>query len=344
MKTPPLIICLFGFMAISFSGQQSPCFKLTEGQSYTADTQAWVNALMLDPKFSKMKQEQRDKKVEEFNDAINKGRKGDYGAPSEIKVTKIEQLDDMTAIHLKAMAYEYETVIYCDADTMYLVRFPKPIWYVYQGDTLGVTFYGVQKMPTKLQVGDMVPSYTDFTMMTPKTWTTEMKEKVLSYSYYSTEYESFGFGQDNSGNYGWGPVQKRVKNDVYTSVSHELQVTEQVQNTTINNAIAYVTETEEMKLGGTTVTAYIIESQQWTKQDKITDFYAEKQSIANQAKKDHEKLQDKIKKKMLKVFPENELGYQVVYKKEWYVPGFGIVKSISHDAHGAIQSKTTVTY
>lgn len=346
MKTPVFPLLALCVVMFSFSGQNATCWKVSEGQVFTVNSESWVNSLPMNPKWAKMKPAQKEEQINEFNQAIIDGKKGDFGGPTDFKVEKVGEVDGMGAVHLVAMtdAYKYETVNYCNGDTTYLIRQARPVYSVYQGDTLGFTIYGVQKIPVKLQVGDVIPPYMDFTLMTPKTWTTEMKEKVLSFSYTTTEYESFGFGQDNAGNYGWGPIEKRVQHDVYDLISHEIQVTEQINNVTINNAVAIVTGTEEMTIGGEKVTAYIIESEQWTKQEVVRDYHAEKQSIADQAKKDFEKLQEKIDKKMVKIFPKNELGYMVVFKVEYFVPGYGIVKSFSHDAHGAIQSRMTVNF
>ncbi len=51
-----------------------------------------------------------------------------------------------------------------------------------------------------------------------------------------------------------------------------------------------------------------------------------------------------MSKKTAKRGYTNPEGYVVTYFREWFLPGYGIVKSESYDMYGAIQSQSIVKF
>lgn len=340
-----LTLVLYGAALLFGKQLQAQCWDFKEGDTYVVKSETWMNTLVFEPKWAKWSPEVREEKIAEHNEAIYKGKKPDQGGDITISVKSITNYGDLSSMHVQSIKphTNYQTTVFCSEDTVFLVRFPEPIFMVDKGDTLGMMIMAVEKIPAKLKVGDLIPPYTDMTIMFSNSWTAEVTEKVKRFSYYSTQRESFGYGTDANGNYGWGPVDKTVRHDVYETINHLVTISQQIKNVTINNAFAMVTGTEEFKWRGQTLTAYIIESENWSKQEVIRDYDAEKNSYANQVKQTLEKMDSKIAKKFAKIFPVNELGYSVVYRKEWYVPGIGIVKTESHDANGALFMRSSIS-
>lgn len=111
--------------------------------------------------------------------------------------------------------------------------------------------------------------------------------------------------------------------------------------TQLHNAVAEVVGTTEFKLGKKAYTAYIIESEIWTK--TYADFsYDSKSSLVNvekMTKKVNEYWTKKVDKGLRRKELVNDEGYIVSYKTEWFVPELGIVNLVVK-SQGFVTSET----
>lgn len=323
------------------------CWKLDQGQTVEASTSAWANTLpYTEKKWAKMKESQRDELVMKLNASIEGGLTPYSVTKTTMKVTGLENNVGTSSLTLEAInaGFEYKTTNYCSNDTLYQVRNSEVVYSILQGDTLGLAVQGIQRLPMKLEVGMLLPSYRDYMISIPKTWTKNVMENVKSFSYHTKEDGGVGWGYDGDGDYGYGRLEKTVRHDIYKTVNHEVNISEQIKNLTIHYFIAIVTATEEMPLEGETVTAYIIESESWTKGGLIRNYKTEDQRMQTKMNGQAQKLKEKMDQKAVKRGYLNEDGYAVQYRKEWFVPGYGVVRSETYDQYGAIQTRSFVNW
>lgn len=325
----------------------SQCWKLDKGQTVEVSTTIWANTLpYTEKKWAKMKQSQRDELVMKLNKSIEDGLAPYSVTKVTLKVTDLESNAGTSALTLEAFnaGFEYKTTNYCTSDTVYQVRNSDVVYSILKDDTLGLAIQGVQRLPIKLAIGTILPSYRDYMITIPKTWTKNIMENVKSFSYTTKEDGGMGWGQDRDGDYGYGQLEKTVRHDIYKTVNHKVNISEQIENLTIHYFIAVVTATEEITMEGQTVTAYVIESESWTKGGLIRNYETEDQRMQTKMNSKAQKLKEKMDKKAIKRGYLNEDGYAVQYRKEWFIPGYGVVRSETYDQYGAIQTRSFVNW
>ena len=110
---------------------------------------------------------------------------------------------------------------------------------------------------------------------------------------------------------------------------------------TRNYVNANVIREEIFKLNGKDYTAYVIESEKWVKAGAQVSINADNETWQKNYDKMAAKIAKKSNKEIMKMGIQNELGYIVTYLTEWFVPGLGIVKSISYDNNGFLTMKSS---
>jgi len=331
-------------LSLNVSGQ----LIVEKGQKVQVRTKSFANTLPTTvKKWDKMDEAQRSQHVEELNKRIEAGEVQPWmNVTSNLQIIDVNNTTPIGSYTVKAIdgTYEYQTTNYCAYDTMHLVRNADVVYSINDGDTLGLAVQGVQRIPNKLKVGDKLPSYRDYMITIPETWTNTVKESVKSFSY-TTSKNQIGWMQDSySGDFSFGEFKVTERHDVYTTISHKVKVTQNIQGSIIHYFVAKVTGEETIQLGAKSYPAFIIESESWSKGGLVVDYDAENERIEQQQQAAFEKLQAKAAKFSQRSGYTNDLGYVVKYLKEWFVPGMGIVKNEIHDQYGAIQTYVDVVY
>ncbi|NJN41867.1 MAG: hypothetical protein HC811_06195 [Flammeovirgaceae bacterium] len=334
-------VCTLALLSISI-GVQAQCLIVEKGQKIQLVSKSYANPLPLtEKKWEKMNTEQRDELIDKLNISIQKGEvKPWMNLTSNFEITEVNNSSPISSFTLKATdgTYVYETTNYCASDTMHLVRNANLVYSVLKGDTLGFAIQGVARIPNKLKVGDKIPSYNDYAITFPETWTKTIKESVKAFSYTTTD-NKVGYYQDSeSGAFSHGEFKVTERHDVYQTISHKLKISENIENLTINYFVANVTAQEKITVGGKAYDAFVIESESWSKGGIVRDYDAENETIAREQQAKFDALLNKQMEWTTKSGYTNELGYKVSYKKEWFVPGYGPVKIEVHDQFGAIQT------
>ena len=323
------------------------CWEVQKGQELTVTTTVWANALpYTEKKWAKLKTSQRDDLVDKLNQRIESGVEAPFSTnTSMLRVTDAHTENHNSSITFTAIdaGYEYESTSHCTADTFYFVRNHDVLYSTKEGDTTGWAMQGVQRIPAKLEIGTRLPSYRDLSFSIPQTRRQKVLEVVKVFSYRTTTNGDMGWGFDPNGDWGYGRKQKTETHNVYRNIAHTVDVTEQVQGQIIYYLYAWVTAKESLEIGGQQREAFVIESQSWAKTDRIVNYETEAQHIAEQMRAKQIKAENWIAKRTVKRGYTNEAGYVITFRKEWFVPGIGIVRSETYDNHGAIQTRSEVS-
>ena len=343
---PIFFLASFSLLLLTAAIQPSgaSCLIVEKGKTVKVKVKLYANTQPLtNKKWGKLKQEKRDEVIAQFNASVESGNTAPFSnSESTFEVTDVQLNDGLSSYTVKAVnsGYEYQTTNYCQEDTMHLIRNKDVVYSIYQGDTLGLAIQGVQRIPNNLKVGDRLPAYRDFMMTIPKTWTKTVIESVKAYSY-TTSSNKVGWMQDSySGKYAYGTYRVTETHDVYKNISHKVSVKEQIKNLTIHYYSAVVTGKETVQIGSQSYEAFVIDSQTWSKTDHLRDYDAEEKLIQIDQELSFEKFKTKLAKKSARTVYTNEQGYAVTYRKEWFVPGYGVVRSATFDQWGGIQSLT----
>ncbi|MBW8889107.1 MAG: hypothetical protein JF616_15240 [Fibrobacteres bacterium] len=120
-----------------------------------------------------------------------------------------------------------------------------------------------------------------------------------------------------------------------------------VSSHTLNNVKAIVSRTEPITVNGKPYTAYVIESQSWSKGASNTTLdvahdYANKKGLAADLVIKEKAMLEKQTKNAVKMGMLNEDGYQVLTKEEWFVPEYGVVKLRNYDTYGSITTDVVI--
>lgn len=343
MKT--VLAILAGLMILTPTRAQE--VKVTKGQRIQVESILYANPLPFDSKWGKLKQHQKDALVVDLNKKIESGAHKPWRTTT-MKMEYVEVVNQNGAAMVTGKAYdsgfEYQSTSYFTSETSYLVRNADPVYSILNGDTLGMAIQGIQKIPNNIKIGDKLPKYYDFAFTFPKTWTSQMSESVYAGRKSETHHE-FGYLRDTkTGEYSFGDFKVTTTSNVYKIVNHQVEISEHITSNIIHYFTAYCSGTEKLTIAGVEETAYIIDSQQWAQSKLNRDYSAERQDLANKTEAEFEMFRERIASNSIKKGYTNSEGYVVSYFKEWFVPGYGVVKSESYDIHGAIQSQSKVIF
>jgi hypothetical protein len=324
-----------------------PCnMQLKDGQTMTISVSTWANPLGADKKYQKASEEAKAAMIAEFNNNIRSGAIPPASkAPYSFLAKKSDAKDgEEFSLRFTTGGKNYYSYVVCKDDTMYVAR-NRGVTEAKDatGAVYGFALQGVQKIPLKLKVGDILPSYEDIYVLVPQTWMDKVKIQVFSHNETSTSNE-FGFATDtHTGETGFGNYTKTTTRAVYDQIDVDMRKTMKTSAHAVNYAVAKATGEEEVTVNGTAYKAIIIESENWSKMVMDQSYESQSEQANKHARDFYEKSQKLVDKMMRKQGYTNELGYTVTYKKEWFVPGLGMVNTETYDSFGGLFSQTKLT-
>lgn len=311
-----------------------------EGMS-TLSIRTFAGPMMTDPKFMKLKDAKKDEAVALFNAGVVAGTippASNTDMTFKIKKAVVEAGDEYT-VSYNVGGVDYASYVVCKDDTLYIAR-NRGVMFVGPPDNpIGFTIQGIQKVPVHMKVGDVLEPYEDVSFMFPTSADVTLKKTVFSHMR-TTSSDHFGFATDSrTGESGLGPYTKTTTSAVYKDIDVAARQTLTFSSHSIQGMNTVVTGTEEVTVAGVKYTAYIIESESWSKGSMTTDYESADEAVNQQSEAFAAKIQGKQERLLMKKGFTNELGYMVMYGKTWFVPelGGGVIME-SYDLTGAISA------
>lgn len=337
-----LIALVPGFTAIAQTCQ----LAIPENATSTLSIRTFTGPMMTDPKFMKLKDEKKDEAVAAFNAGVVAGTiQPTSNSEMFFKISKaVVEAGDEYTVSYNVGGVDYASYVVCKDDTLYIARNRGVVMAGPADNPIGFTVQGIQKVPVHLKVGDVLEPYQDASFLFPTSTDMTVKKKVFSHMSTSSK-DGFGFATDSrTGEQGFGKYTTRTTSAVYKDIDVDVRQTLTFSSHSIQGMNTVVTGTEEVTVGGVKYTAYIIESESWTKGTMTTDYESADEEVNRAQEAFAAKLQSKQERLMLRKGFTNEFGYMVMYGKTWFVPqlGGGVIIE-SYDLTGAISAimKTT---
>lgn len=291
-----------------------------------------------------MKPEKKAELVNEFNaKVLNGSQPVSSSSTFDMHIKEVVKGNPGRIVSsMTAGGVEYSFPAFCKNDTSYFYRTVGPVYYAANGDTVGAGFNGVQIIPNSLKIGDILPTYEDFSTLVIGTKSYEEKKKVLD-GYRKIESIERNTTHLNPQTLEWEKGDWTVTK--YEEVWKEIDV-KVLESTSLNSHVihyvnAEVVRIEDIVMNGITYKAYVIESETWTQAGFETTFAADNAKWLKQREGFQNRLDKKAEKMLIKSKFLNEAGYYVTYLTEWYIPGMAVVKSISYDSEGCISTVST---
>ncbi len=336
------LLLLFPFMLvlISVANSQECNILIKDGDTAHLKIITYSNNFFTDPKFQKAKDDKRDEIVSAFNASILSGSTPPASSSNMefyIKKNKLPDADEYQ-VRYSVGGKDYFSYLVCRADTLFLARNRGPIALGSEDNPLGYSLQGIQILPMKLKVGDQLPAYEDIAFMFPTSTDLTVKKKVFSHNSTSSK-SGFGYAPNSNGDIVLGPTIELTTKAVYNTIDVAVRQNLSFSTHSIQGVNQFVTGTETVTISGKSYTAFIIESQSWSKGKMDVSYESADAEVVKEQESSYKKLQEKSDKMMVKRQFTNKLGYLVMYSKGWYVPQLGgSVKTITYDSHGAIAS------
>lgn len=297
-----------------YTGYAQECLPVKQGQNYKLSSISYDTPVSQDiNKWTKTKPAKREGIISEHNEKVLAGKmKPKYTFDMTYVATEVDTKDGLA--HAKMVTtinnVEYESHLSCSEDTLYLARrvgFQESL--SPQGKKVGYSLLGVSKFSKSISVGDQLEPFIDYAWTYPQSDVIEVNVVSAKGSSYA------GFGLN--------------KNWVQYTPSKVLQ-TKSFLTVQINNANAVVTGTVEFALEKRKYTAYVVESELWTK--TFADFDYQSNDSRVEVEKMNSNVEEFWYKKVANRLDKNKLvndgGYIVSYKTEWFVPELGVVNLI----------------
>lgn len=340
------LIYLMALLVAPLLVNSQSCLNYQEGQKIYATSGSWLNMGTFDPKFAGMKEEKQNSIVDAHNKSVADGSlKSSGGGDFTFNIKSVSESGNQKVALLSTSFnnVEYKYLYACKNDTLFFSRSLGPVPTVLNGDTFGVTIMGIQAIPNNLKIGDVIPPYEDLTIVFPKVSKYQVAAKVFAGYRTSTTVEN-GFGYDqSSGKYVQGEWNVTRTSAVYDHVMVDVKETVNSNMHAINYFYAQVTREEELEIDGKKYKAFVIESENWSKVGVQFNYESENQQVANQLTKEMERATKAVIRTTSKKGFTNSLGYTVLYKTEWFVPGLGVIQAVTYDKYGSLVSKTVTT-
>jgi hypothetical protein len=330
------------FLVFTYSVKAQKCTLYEQGQVINSTFKTWFCMQPMMPDWAKMKPDAKAKFVEEYNKKVESGEeKPAYEGAfvTTVKEVLVSGQGSGELVVLSTPVNGIETLgnMFCKGDTLFVLRGDKRVLFSVgpNNDTTGYSILGVQAIPNKLKVGDVLPMYEDYGTTLPydKQWTTVIPQ-IIGYKDVVSTYNQ----QDGDQNV-W-KITETKSEAVWGLVTVKVNMESQFVMQTKNYVNANVVREEDLTIDGKTYKAYVIESQKWVK----TGTQAVITSDNKQWNKTYEKVSKKIAKKsnkeIAKMGIQNEQGYAVTFLTEWFVPGIGVVKSEGYDLNGFLTLRT----
>ena len=310
------------------------------GQS-TLSIRTFAGPMLTDTKFMKYKDEKKDELVAAFNAGVTAGTvpaASNTDMLFHIKKAVVPEGDEYT-VSYNVAGTDYASYVVCKDDTLYIARNRGVMFLGPADNPIGFTIQGVQKVPVHLKVGDLLEPYEDVSFMFPTTADVTLKKNVFSHMR-TTSSDHFGYATDSrTGESGLGPYTKTTTSAVYKTIDVAARQHLSFSSHSIQGMNTVVTGTQEVTVAGVKYTAYIIESESWSKGTMTTDFESADEAVNQESEAFAAKMQTKQERLLLKKGFTNKLGYMVMYGKTWFVPelGGGVIIE-SYNLTGAISA------
>ncbi len=331
-------ITILGLSKVVFS--QECNLSIKDGDLTKLKIITYTNPLSGDPKFLKAKEDKKDEMVAAYNASVLAGTvppASNYTMEFHIKKNKLKDADEYQ-IGYNVGGKDYFSYLVCRADTLFLARNRGPVLVGTEENPIGYSLQGIQILPMKLKVGDVLPTFEDISFTFPTSTDLTVKKKVFSH-YSTSSSNGFGYAPNSNGDYVLGPTIELKTRAVYNTIDVAVRQNLSFSAHSIQGVNQTVTGVEEVTISGVKYKAYIIESESWTKGKMNTNYESADEEVAKEQEKAAARLQAKGEKLMIKKQFTNKLGYMVLFSKGWYVPELGgAVKTESYDIFGGIAS------
>lgn len=337
MRKIILSIVILAFALLPAFSQN--CTQFQKGMKLKNSTNAYVATIQYYPEFKKLKDSKREEKIAEYNKNVMSGaEKPASGGTYDYLINDVSRDSEGERVLIQAdiSGYKYSTVLACKNDTMYIARNTGPIWAISNGDTTGFSLQGVQVIPNKLRVGDVLNPYEDVSFVLPSK--NEITVKWPEFMGYKTSYHTeTGLDYDTKSNqWVYGKWEVRKTQAIYEDIDVKGKQILKPQFNSKHYLNAKVVREEEVTIDDKKYSALVIESETWTKYKIEVSYDMEKTDCEAYYNKIMKNAEEKATKKNIKAGIENEKGYTVTYLTEWFVPGIGIVKAEGYDINGFI--------
>ncbi len=337
--SPVLFAISVALLSGSSTFAQTCQLAIPDSGKSTLAIQTFASPMLTDPKFMKYKDGKKDELVAAFNAGVAAGTIAPATTTDmlfNIKKAVVEAGDEYT-VSYNVGGTDYFSYVVCKDDTLYICRNRGPVQVGPEENPIGFAIQGVQKVPVHLKVGDVLEPFEDASFLYPTSTDITVKKKVFSHMSTSSK-DGFGFATDSrTGEQGFGKYTTTTTSAVYNDVDVAVRQTLTFSTHAIQGMNAVVTGTEEVTVAGVKYTAYIIESESWTKGSMNTSYESADAEVNRAQEAFAAKLQGKQERLLLKKGFTNELGYMVMFGKTWFVPqlGGGVIIE-SYDLTGAI--------
>lgn len=339
-------------IVLGVSTQAQQCGQaIKDGGKLTLVIQSWTNPLLADSKFLKSKEEKKDEQIAAYNADVQSGKippASNYPMSFTFKKGNVDGWDQFKLTTTIA-GTDYSSYLFCNQDTLYQFRNLGVVRIGTAENPVGETFQGAQKLPTTMKVGDVLPPFQDFGMLYEQKMDNTVKIRV---SDGFKTYNKIGFGDFRDANDGnkekYGLNTTPTPYEVFKQVPVDIKEKFTFSMHTINYAHSLVKSEEQVTVSGISYKAFVIESETWNNAAMSVDYQsADKKFTTEQLMlqiTDIDKRGSKrLERQALKMGYINEAGYNVTFKKEWFVPELGIVKTIAYDTYGGISTVMTTT-
>jgi hypothetical protein len=334
------LILTFGLTALMITAVQSQnCSLFEEGMIMKTQANGYMATVQYTPDWLKLKDVKKEEKIIAFNNSVLSGTEVPTSAGTyDFKISKVtrDSEGDRVLVEADINGYHYSTVLACKGDVMYFARNADPIWAIDNGDTVGFTLQGIQEIPNKLKVGDVLKPYDDVQFTLPKK--TDIVKQWPEFQGYEVSYHTeTGLGYDvKNSEWAYGDWEVKTTKAIYENVPVKGKEVLKAQYNVKHYLNAVVTRTEDVKINDKTYTAFVIESETWTKFKIDISYDMENKACEAYYNSINSTANAIGAKKNVKAGIENEQGYSVTYLTEWFVPGIGVVKSLGYDKNGFI--------
>lgn len=322
-------------IAVNAMGQTNGGLALTQGTIIETEVQSYKTPFMEDmTQWIKMKPAKKIETIQQYNIDCEAGKLAPISTtPISTKINEITDTNGAIVYTGIDGATKYKLTIKTKGDSVEYtlndgVTFPIV---GKNNDTSGYWYYGIRKLPKKMEIGSIIPGYANEMNLFPYDLTTSRKQ----YFTFSDVNSATGVGTSYSG-----------------VVNIRKTTTMQVNNLFVYTPYQVVSQ-EEVEVSGKKYIAYKLENENWmkmtsnavVKEDPSVYFNSDyltkriNESLNSSSKEE----QEKINKKMMSATGMNDEGYYVTKQENWYVPELGImVKTKSYDFWGALSSESRV--
>lgn len=341
-----LLASLLAFLIGTTAFSQTCNMALKDGAKATLTITTFTNPHASDHDFIDESDEKKAELIAAYNADVMSGKiapASNYPMVFNIKKATTKAGDEYSFGYTVGDK-EYFSYVVCKNDTLYSCRNRGPVLVGTAENPYGYSLQGVQVIPMKLKVGDVLPSFEDVGFSFPTS--TDMIVKKNIFSHYDKEWSrDFGFYKDSqTGKRGFGPFDKMTPKAVYNTIDVKVRETISLSSHSIQCMNGRVTGEDEATISGVKYRAFIVESESWTKSNVDASYESVDEEVNQEQKELAEEYQKDVAKMMMKKQFTNKLGYMVMYSKQWVVPQLGgAVKTLAYDIWGGISTIMTTS-